>query len=358
MTQAETAKMSGKDFLFKVLNGTAIGIIVGLIPNAVLGEIFKALNGPIWDTLYQVVFSLQFATPAIIGVLVGLQFGFNAMQATTIGTATFVASGAVKLTMATVNGIEKPTWVGGGIGDLINVMITAAIASYVVLKIKDHLGSLNAILLPILGGALPAAIGVFLLPYVSKITALIGSMINGFTTLQPVVMSVLISITFSILIISPISTVAIGLAIGLEGISSGSAAIGVAACTAVLVVASMKVNESGTTLAILLGAMKMMMPNMVKKPVILVPIICTAAVSGVVSALLNIQGIPSSAGFGLVGLVGPIHAFQLLGGSTVGKLISVTIAFIVVPFVVGFLMNYLFGKVLKLYGEDAFKYNV
>lgn len=346
----EQPRMSGKDFLFKVLNGTATGIIVGLIPNAVLGEIFKALMpyGNIFQTLWEVVFSLQFATPAIIGVLVAMQFGFNAMQTTTVGTATFVASGAVKL----VDGV----WTGGGIGDLINVMLTAALAVYVVLKIKDHLGSLTAIGLPIIGGALPAAIGVFMLPYVSKITTLIGNMINSFTNLQPVLMSILIAITFSILIISPISTVAIGLAIGLDGIASGSAAIGVAACTAVLVIASRKVNNSGTTLAILLGAMKMMMPNMVRKPIILVPIVSTAAVSGIVSALLNIQGIPASAGFGLVGLVGPIHAFQFLQGSAVAKLLAVTISFIVVPFVVGFAMDYLFSNVLKLYIKDAFLY--
>ncbi|MCQ9903323.1 hypothetical protein L6D11_14795, partial [Staphylococcus aureus] len=31
-----------KDFTFRVLSGVAIGIVVGLVPNAILGEIFKA----------------------------------------------------------------------------------------------------------------------------------------------------------------------------------------------------------------------------------------------------------------------------------------------------------------------------
>ena len=51
------------------------------------------------------------------------------------------------------------------------------------------------------------------------------------------------------LIISPFSTVAIGIAIGITGLGAGAAAIGITACTAVLVIGSRKVNESGTTLA-------------------------------------------------------------------------------------------------------------
>ena len=36
-------------------------------------------------------------------------------------------------------------------------------------------------------------------------------MVNGFTELQPIIMSILISMVFSLIIISPLSTVAIAL---------------------------------------------------------------------------------------------------------------------------------------------------
>ena len=39
----ELRKISVGDFIFRVLSGVAIGIVVGLVPNAILGEIFKAL---------------------------------------------------------------------------------------------------------------------------------------------------------------------------------------------------------------------------------------------------------------------------------------------------------------------------
>ncbi|MDG4630977.1 PTS sugar transporter subunit IIC, partial [Enterococcus faecalis] len=83
----------------------------------------------------------------------------------------------------------------------------------------------------------------YLYPYVTKITAAIGDLINTFTTLQPILMSILIACSFAFLIISPISTVAIGMAIQLNGVSAGAAAMGVAATTVVLVVNSWKVNK-------------------------------------------------------------------------------------------------------------------
>lgn len=41
-----------KDFIFRVLSGVAIGIVAGLVPNAILGEIFKYLMQ------YQPIFKL------------------------------------------------------------------------------------------------------------------------------------------------------------------------------------------------------------------------------------------------------------------------------------------------------------
>lgn len=81
--------------------------------------------------------------------------------------------------------------------------------------------------------------------------------------------------------------------------------MGIAATTVVLVINSWKVNESGVTLAIALGGMKMMMPNLFKYPIILLPCLFTATISAIPVAMLSISGVPQSAGFGLVGLGWP-----------------------------------------------------
>lgn len=340
-----TEQYTLKDYVNKVLAGTASGIVIGLISNAILGGIFKALipYAAIFQTLATVVGTMQFLTPALIGVLVGMQFKLNPMQSVIIGAGTFLGSGAYAVTEAGITLV--------GIGDLVNVMLMAGLAVYITRLLEGKLGSLTLILLPIIVGGGVGTIGLLTLPYVSLITTTIGNVINTFTTLQPLLMAILIAVAFSVLIISPISTVAIGIAIGISGLGAGAAAIGVTACTAVLVIGSKQVNEKGTTLAILLGAMKMMMPNLVRHPRIVVPIVINAIFSGVGAYLFNIQGLPQTAGFGIVGLVGPIQAVEM--GS---PLWTVILAYFAIPFGGAILVDVLLNKVFKVYEHEIFRF--
>ncbi|HES2724949.1 TPA: PTS transporter subunit IIC, partial [Streptococcus pyogenes] len=178
---------------------------------------------------------------------------------------------------------------------------------------------------------------------------LIGQGINSFTTLQPILMSILIAVAFSLIIVSPISTVAIGLAIGLNGMAAGAASMGIASTAAVLVWATLKVNKSGVPIAIALGAMKMMMPNFLKHPIMAIPMVFTAAISSLTVPLFNLVGTPASSGFGLVGAVGPIAS--LAGGSSI---LIIILAWIIVPFAVAFAAHKVSKDILKLYKEDIF----
>lgn len=346
-------KINFKDFMMKVLNGTAIGIVVGLIPNAVLGGLLKYLAAyhPMFGTLAQVCADIQWLVAPMIGFLVGLQFGFNPMKSAVIMSATWIASGAL---VRLPDGVLKI-----GLGDLINVMIIAGIASYVTLLLGEKLGSLTIILQPILVGAGIGFLGLLMLPYVKNISTTIGYIINSFTTLQPLLMCILIAMSFSILIVSPISTVAIGIAIGLSGLSSGAANIGVAATAAVLVVGSLYVNKSGVTLAVLMGGMKMMMPNLVRNPIMVLPILTTSFVSGIGVKILGITGDKISSGFGFVGLVGPIKAMGEYAAAGVPQhtaLIYVIIAYLVIPFGMAIFSHILYTKVLKIYSRDIYKF--
>ena len=130
--QAQT-KMTGKVFINKILSGTALGVIVGLIPNAVLSAILKYFSQyPIAVTITQIAVIFQLATPLIIGGLIALQFGFKPMEMMVTAGACFVASGVV-----TYNA-ELKAYVGAGTGDLINTMVTAAIAVGMLMLIKQQ----------------------------------------------------------------------------------------------------------------------------------------------------------------------------------------------------------------------------
>ncbi|MGX7013955.1 PTS sugar transporter subunit IIC [Vagococcus silagei] len=336
-------KLTPKVFLNKVLAGTAQGTIIALIPNAVLGAILKYFADiEIIQMIINAGLIFQIATPLIISALIAYQFGLTPAKMMIAGGAAFAGSGVIKFD-AEVGG-----FIGKGTGDIINIMITASIAVLMLMWIDSKFGSVEIIALPIVVGVGAGLIGMLTYPYVTQITVAIGKVINNFTDFQPIVMSILIACSFAALIISPITTVAIGLAIQLNGVSAGAGAMGIAATTIVLVINSWKVNESGVTLAISLGGMKMMMPNLFKYPIILVPCLFTATISAIPVALLNISGTPQSAGFGLVGLVGPLASLD--AGLNI---LYVALCWFVVPIVAGLFSKFLFEKVLKLYDSKV-----
>lgn len=192
--------------------------------------------------------AIQFTVPALIGALIAMKFNLTPLAIAVVASASYVGSGAAQFK----NGV----WIVVGIGDLINTMITAAIAVLFILLIEERVGSMALIVFPTIVGGLSATIGIFTLPYVRLITTGIGNMLNSFTELQPVLMSMLISMVFSFIIISPLSTVAIAMAIGLSGIVAGSASIGIAATEAVLLIGTSQVNRLGIPLSIFFGGVK------------------------------------------------------------------------------------------------------
>ena len=192
--------MTPKLFAERVLNGAAVGIVVGLIPNAITGELFKLLIGmfpsvDLFKTLLYVVVGIQFTIPVIIGILVAMQFKMNPVQTVIVATATFVGSGAAQFT--------EEGWKLVGIGDLINTMLTAAVAVLVISWLGNKLGSLTVLFAPIIGGGISGLVGVLTLPYVMLITKAIGDLVNAIakSTSLGIFASILIAMIFSVLIV-------------------------------------------------------------------------------------------------------------------------------------------------------------
>ena len=347
MSEQKDSKITPRIFINKVLAGTALGTIIALIPNAILtASLTYFSDNPAVAMIIQAAVIFQLATPLIIGGLIALQFGLKPAEMMVTAGAAFVGSGVIKLSP------ELDAYVGAGTGDIINIMITASIAVILVLLVGDKFGSVSIIALPIVIGIGAGLLGMLIYPYITQVTVGIGKIINNFTTLQPILMSILIACSFATLIISPITTVGIGLAIQLDGVSSGAAAMGIASTTIVLVVNSWKVNKSGVTLAIALGGMKTMMPNLFRTPIILAPCLFTAIISAIPVTIFSASGTPASAGFGLVGLVGPLASLDAGLG-----IIPLLLSWFVVPILSAFLAQFLFEKVFKLYDrKDVFQF--
>lgn len=346
-----------RDFLMNVLQGSAQAIPFALLPYAILAVFLQLFpQNQFAKEMLVVIKGFQFLTPIMTGFLIGNRFGLTALQQAAVGGAAMIGSGAVAYIGATVGGQDMHVFQLAGIGDLINTMLTAALAVYMIMLVGDKFGSLNLILLPILIGT---GIGYFsykvMLPPVSQINHLIGEVINSFTTLQPFIMNLLICMTFSLIIISPISSIAIALAIGLDGSAAGAAGMGVATCMIYMTIATAlnKENKKGVSIAVALGAVKMLMPNLFRYPKIMIPIMLSAAITSIPVTLFHIIGTPQSGGFGIIGMVSPIASLEGEGMSMPLMLVC----WLVIPIVVSFAVHWIFEHYVKIYSEEAYVYH-
>lgn len=338
--------MKAKDFTNKILNGMSIGIVAALVPSAILGELSKALG---LTTLVLLTGMAARLASFAMGLCIAGQFKMKPIHSVALAVSTMIGSGALK--------IVEGSMVLAGLGDIINAGITAAIAVALLLWFGDRFKSYTMILVPTLTIAISGAIGLFTLQYVSLITGAVGQFIGWCTTLQPILMGALISISFSLIIISPISTVAIALAISLSGIGSGAANLGICAAGFGLAIAGFEKNGWGTSLASVLGSPKLHMANFLKNPKMSLPLICNAAVLGILAGILGIVGTPMSAGFGISGLIGPLNHLGIVGYSF-GNWIITLLVFVAFPIILGFVFRFVFFKIFKILSADDYAIEV
>lgn len=340
-----------KDFFSKLLTGMSLGIVVCLIPNALVGEILKLIiphAGPLETFLTAVLNAsvlVMSLLPVIMGVLIGIQFKLNPVQMCSIGLAAFIGSG---VTTMDENGVITMA----GIGTVINIGITAAIATLFVKFLDVKLKDWTLLLMPALTIFIPGLIGLAILPYVRDASLAIGEGIIYLTNLQPVFMGMLIAMVFSILILSPISTIGVATAIMISGVAAGAANLGVAASGVGMCIAAYKANNLGTAIAHLASA-KIQMRNFFMKPRIAYPMIITAAILGALSGVLQIVGTPYSAGFGLAGFVGPLKYLDLVGWNFKSITIA-TVMFIALPVLLNLIFIKVFEKKFKWIKSDDY----
>lgn len=340
-----------KDFMSKVLTCMSLGIVVCLIPNALVGEILKLMIQifpeikTVLETFLNISILATSLLPVIIGVLVGIQFKLTQIQTMSVGLATMVGSGVVSFT--------ETGMTMAGIGVVINIGITAAIAVIFVQWIGTRLKDYTLLLMPALSIFIPGLIGMFTLPFVRSGSNYIGVGIMFLTDLQPIVMGMLIAMIFSLLILSPISTIGVATVIMISGIGAGAANLGVCASGVGMAIASYRANNFGTSLAHIASA-KIQMRNFFMKPKIAAPTIITAAILGALAGIFKITGDPYSAGFGLAGFVGPLKYLSIENWSPSSILISIMM-FIVLPIILNLFFIRLFERKMKWIKPDDYK---
>lgn len=341
---------STKDIIVKILNGLSTGVIVALVPGALLGGIANYLVNQ-YPQLQITVFVLALCKsllPAVIGLCIGIQFNLTPIQTGSMSIATFIASGVVL--------VSNEAFVIRGTGDVINAGVTATIALVLIFIIKDRLKAYTVILLPVLVIVISSTIGLITLPWIREITAFVGNVVNSFSNLAPIPMGIIMGMSFALIIVSPISSVAIATAIGLTGIGAGAANLGIVGLAYTFLVIGYNANKLGTSIIHVIGIPKVQLANFIKKPKIIIPGLFSAAIMGLLATIFEIQGEPYSAGFGMCGLIGPTTALRALGESkSIVSIVIIVLLYSVIPLLIALLSNFIFTKVLKLVKSEDYK---
>lgn len=153
-----------KEFFNKLLTGMSLGIVVCLIPNALVGEILKLIipYAPFLQTVLNVSIIVMSLLPVVIGVMAGIQFKLTPIQTCSVGLAAFIGSGVTTIT-------EDGTFTIAGIGTVINIAITTAIAILFVQFLGSRLKEWTLLAMPALTIFIPGIIGLSILPYVKTV---------------------------------------------------------------------------------------------------------------------------------------------------------------------------------------------
>ena len=209
---------------------------------------------------------------------------------------------------------------GNPIGSYVLAVLTVEIAGLYAGKTK-----LDIVLIP-LGMMLLSVVGVFIawpfIKLVDLVAVVLVLAIEAGTAVK-VLVGILVAVVMGIVLTMPTSSAAIWIAIATSNtaienpevfaIAGGAAVAGCAAHMIGFAVSSFRENKWAGLISQGIGTSMLQIPNIMKKPVIMVPEIVASAVSGLVAVLLDLRCNPAGGGMGtsgLVGLFGTIEASQ------------------------------------------------
>ena len=127
------------------------------------------------------------------------------------------------------------------------------------------------------------AVGIIVGPPISEFMVWLGGIINWGTEQQPIVMGMVVSVVMGMVLTLPISSAALGIILGLDGVAAGAATIGCCCQMVGFAVISYRDNGLGGLISQGLGTSMLQVPNIVRRPLIWIPPILSSAILGPVA---------------------------------------------------------------------------
>ncbi len=357
----EKVKYFCNRWFIDAFSGMAQGLFCTLIAGTILAQIASWCGSNSFaNTLTAIAKIAKFLMGAGIGVGIANKLKakplvvFTAAVVGLVGAwatalvETLCTNAAFSLQAAAANGLP-----GNPIGSYVLSLLAIEIASLYAGKTK-----LDIVLVP-LGMMILCLGGIFLAwPFIKLIELLgqgIAMAIEAGAAIK-IIVGVFVAIVMGILLTMPTSSAAIWIAITAAvsaqyadalSIAGGAAVAGCAAHMIGFAVASFRENGVGGLISQGIGTSMLQIPNIMKKPVIMVPEIAASAVSGLVAVLLDLRCNAAGGGMGTSGLVGVFGAIDASQAASVPGwkiAIGVILCLFVIPAAVSFFVSELLRK--------------
>ncbi len=175
----------------------------------------------------------------------------------------------------------------------------------------------------------------------------LGEIIRWGTEREPLFMGIFIATVMGLALTAPISSAALGIMLGLDGLAAGAATIGCAAQMIGFGVISYRDNGIGGVIAQSIGTSMLQVGNIIRNPWILIPpTIAGAILAPFATVLLMLESNPEGSGMGTSGFVGPLMLLK-----TMGFEMEYYVAVIVLCFIAPGIISYLIYRLLLRLGR-------
>lgn len=308
---------------------------VDAMGNMALGLFSSLLIGTILNTLGQ-KFNISFLTETLWPIS-------RDMTGAAIGVAVAYALKAPPLVLfsAVVTGAAGNA-MGGPAGSFVAVLISTELGKLVSKETK-----IDILVTPGICVFTGVFVGSTVGPYIARMMKFLGDFIMYATTLQPLLMGIIISVVMGMILTLPISSAALAMMLSLGGLAGGAATAGCAAQMVGFAVMSFKENGFGGLVAQGLGTSMLQVPNIIRNWKIWIPPTLASAITGPLSTMVfKMKNTPIGSGMGTSGFVGQFGTFQAMSGSGISSeriFIYIALLHIVLPAV----LTLIFAKVLR-----------
>lgn len=351
-------KTKCKRYFIDAFTGMAQGLFCTLIAGTILGQIASWCGTNAFATVLNYIASIA-KTMMGVGIGIGMahKLGAKPLVIFTAAVVGFIGAWSGSLVDALTKGTAFSLSLGAPgnpIGSYVAVLFALEIVKLYAGKTK-----IDIVLVP-LSMMILCFGGIFLAwPFIKLIDLLAQLIVLAISAgvAVKIIVGIFVSVVMGILLTMPTSSAAIWVAIATSatavanpepfGIAGGAAVAGCAAHMVGFAVASFRENGWGGLISQGIGTSMLQIPNIMKKPVIMLPEIIASVFAGLVAVLFDLRCNATGGGMGtsgLVGVFGTIDASMAVGLETYKLVLGIALCLFVIPAVVSLAVSEILRK--------------